>query len=428
MQSWKKNTALFLGGQALSLFGSMLVKYAIGWYITLETQSGAMLTIAVITGFAPTFFISPFGGVLADRYNRKYLINISDAVVALASLALALLFMAGYKFIWLLFICAAISAIGTGIQTPAVSAFIPQITPREHLQRVNSINSTIQSIAMLASPVLSGALFAFASIEALFFIDVITAAIGISIVFFFVKVPPPQNDKNDTPGKAPYKASTGKYLHELKDGFIYVWNHAYIRQICFISACFLFAAAPVSFLTPLQVARDFGPDIWRLTAVEIVFLCGMTIGGIVLSVWSGFKNKAYSMAVSCAVFGLCSAMLGITASFPVYLVCMGILGLVMPLYNAPSMTLLQTNVEDVFMGRVFGVFTMISSIMMPLGMLIFGPLGDIIKIDILLIGTGIFIFFLSFVFITSKTIRRAGRGGTNDAQLEARFTELKDDN
>jgi DHA3 family macrolide efflux protein-like MFS transporter len=74
--NWKKNSALFLIGQALSMFGTMVVQYAIMWHIILKTQSGAMMTLFTIAGFLPMFFISPFGGIWVDRFNRKYIMRI----------------------------------------------------------------------------------------------------------------------------------------------------------------------------------------------------------------------------------------------------------------------------------------------------------------------------------------------------------------
>ena len=88
-QSWKRNIVLFLGSQTISFFGSALVQYAITWYITLETQSGVMITISIICGFLPTFFLSPFAGVWADRYNRKLLIILADSLIAVSTLILA---------------------------------------------------------------------------------------------------------------------------------------------------------------------------------------------------------------------------------------------------------------------------------------------------------------------------------------------------
>ncbi|HCF51072.1 MAG TPA: MFS transporter, partial [Syntrophomonas sp.] len=123
--NWKKNIVTFLASQNISLFGSMLVQYAITWYITLQTQSGVMMTVAIICGFVPTFFISPFAGVWADRYNRKLLIIASDSLTAITTLILAILFIMGHGSIWLLFVASAIRSIGTGIQTPALGAILP---------------------------------------------------------------------------------------------------------------------------------------------------------------------------------------------------------------------------------------------------------------------------------------------------------------
>ena len=77
--SWKKNTALFLTSQTLSLFGTMLVQYAIMWHIVLETQSGAMMTIYILVAVLPTFFTSLIGGVWADRFNKKHFVRLYDA-------------------------------------------------------------------------------------------------------------------------------------------------------------------------------------------------------------------------------------------------------------------------------------------------------------------------------------------------------------
>jgi DHA3 family macrolide efflux protein-like MFS transporter len=248
--------------------------------------------------------------------------------------------------------------------------------------------------------VISGAAMTFAPLEALFFLDVITALIGISIVLFFVKT----SEKETSDRKSVV------YFHDLKEGMKYIQKHGYVLRIIFLSAIFLFFFAPAALLTPLQVTRNFGNDVWRLSAIEIAFSIGMMAGGILIGVWGGFKNRIYTMTLSCALCGLLAAGLGLAPTFSLYLVIMVILGISLPLWNAPSMVLLQTTVEPAFMGRVLSVFTMVSSTMMPLGMAVFGPFADIISINILLIGTGIVVALLCIPMITNKTLREAGRG------------------
>ncbi|MDR1895308.1 MAG: MFS transporter [Prevotellaceae bacterium] len=402
--NWKKNTALFVTGQALSLFGTMVVQYAIMWHITLMTQSGTMMTLFTIAGLLPMFFISPFGGVWADRYNRKYIINIADGSIAFASLIVAVLIMSGIDLVGILLACSIIRSFGQGVQTPAVGAFIPQIVPQEHLTRINGLQSSIQSFIFLTSPMISAALMSFVSLEILFFLDVVTAAIGISIVSFFVKVP--QREK-PVPKTGEQKDIT--YWNDLREGIRYIKQHGYISRLMLLTAIFLFFFAPASFLTPLQVIRNFGNDVWRLSAIEVVFSAGMMLGGILIGYWGGFKNRVSTMSLSCVLCGALTVWLGIAPYFWLYLAIMATLGLTLPLWNTPFMVLLQTTVETAFMGRVLSVFSMISATMMPLGMIVFGPVADTVSINILLVGTGAIIMLLAIPLIRNKTLREAGK-------------------
>jgi MFS transporter, DHA3 family, macrolide efflux protein len=400
MNHWKRNTILFLGSQTISLFGSALVQYAIMWYITLNTQSGVMMTISIICGFVPTFFLSPFAGVWADRYNRKMLIILSDSLIAISTLVLAILFLMGYEALWLLFLMSAIRAIGTGIQGPAVGAILPQLVPEDKLTKVNGTNGSIQALIMLVAPMASAALLTMASMEAIFFIDVVTAAIAIFILLTFLHIP--------IHAKAAEKQTTS-YFTDLKQGFIYIQNHAFVKKFFVFFAFFFVLAAPVAFLTPLQVTRSFGDDVWRLTAIEITFSIGMMLGGAIMASWGGFKNKIHTMTLAALVMGACTFALGIVPNFWIYIVFMGIVGVAMPIFNTPSTVLLQEKVEGDYLGRVFGVLGMISTSMMPLGMLIFGPISDIIDIEWLLIGTGLLMFIQGFFLVGSKVLLEAGK-------------------
>ncbi|SHH86707.1 MFS transporter [Clostridium intestinale] len=394
-RNWKKDIVLFLSSQTISLFGSSLVQYAIMWYVTMNTQSGVMMTVYIICGFLPTFFLSPFAGVWADRYDRKKLIIVADSAIALATLILAIVFMSGYREMWLLFVVAAIRALGAGVQTPAVGAFLPQIVPEDKLTKANAANGSIQSIIMLVSPMISGALLTKTSIVTIFFIDIVTAFIGISILVIFLRV---------EAHKKALENSNLSYFEDMQKGINYIRGHHYVRNFFIFCAAFFFLFTPAAFLTPLQVTRAFGNDVWRLTAIEITFSTGMILGGIIMASWGGFKNRVYSMAFSSFISAFCIIALGIVPNFYIYLTFMGFIGIAMPIFNTPSTVLLQEKVEPDYLGRVFGVFGMISSSMMPLGMLVFGPIADMIRIEYLLIGTGSLLFVLSFFLIKNKSL------------------------
>lgn len=402
-ENWLKNIILFLSSQTVSLFGSSLVQYAIMWHITLTTESGLMMTLYIICGFIPTFILSPVAGVWADRYNRKILIILADGMIALATLILAILFLMGYDAIWLLFLMAAIRAFGTGIQMPAVGAILPQIVPQDKLTKVNGINGSIQAIIMFVSPMVSAALLAMTSIEIIFFIDVITAAIAIGTLLFFLKIKVHE--------KAAEKQTTS-YFGDFKLGLQYVSSHAFLKKFFLFFAVFFVLMAPASFLTPLQVTRSFGDDVWRLSAIEIAFSIGMMIGGGLIASWGGFSNKVKTMAFASVLMGICTFALGVVPLFWIYLAFMAIFGVAMPIFSTPGTVLLQEKIEPDYLGRVFGIMGMISTSMMPLGMLIFGPIADFIKIEWLLIGTGLFIIILAIFMGRNKVLIEAGQPST----------------
>lgn len=398
-QDWKKKTVRFLLGQTITLFGSSLVQYAILWYVTLETQSGVMMTISIVCGFLPGFFISPFAGVWADRYNRRTLIAVADAVIAAATLLLAVLFMMGFGELWLLFAISAVRSLGTGVQVPAVGAFLPQIVPGEKLTRVNAVNGSIQSTITLVSPMASGVLLTMANIETIFFIDVVTAAIGIFVLVFLLKVP--------AHVKALAKQTAG-YFADLRLGLVYIKGHGYIARFILFSAVFFLLVSPAAFLTPLQVARSFGGDVWRLTAIEVVFSLGMVLGGLFMASWGGFKNRVRTMIFAGFVLGACTLGLGAVSLFWLYLVIMGLTGFAVPVFSTPSTVMLQEKIEEGYLGRVFGIFGMITNAVMPLGMLIFGPLSESVSIEWLLIGTGGLMVAVCLAMLGSKVLVEAG--------------------
>ncbi len=399
MKNWKKNSAFFIGGQSISLFGSMLVQYAIMWHITLETRSGFIMTLSILAGFIPSLFLSPFAGVWVDRFNRKLIIVIADTFIAITTLITALLFYFGYGSITLLLIVSAFRSLGNAVHTPAVQAFIPELVPEDKLMRVQGINNGIQSSMMIIAPVLSAALLASFELFVIFFIDTITAVLGIFTLILFV-----QSIRVITPieGKV-------EYFNDIKLGLNYIKSHHFLVPFFVFTAMVLFFVAPMAFLTPLQTVFNYGPEEWRLSFVEVAFASGMMIGGFSIAAWEGLKNRIHTMALSLILMGLSSIVLSLTNLFWIYLVSMFIIGLSLPYYNSPAYVMIQEKVDNEYLGRVFSVMGMISSSMMPIGMLVFGPLADVIDIDTIIIFSGIMMIIITFSLLFNKSLIQSGQ-------------------
>jgi DHA3 family macrolide efflux protein-like MFS transporter len=409
---WKRNVALFMVGQGITLFGSSLVYFAVMWHITLETQSGLMMTFIMIAGMLPTFLISPIAGVWADRFSKKNLIIISDAFTALVTLIMAAMFTLGYEFMSLLLICLAARAGARGVQMPAFNAMIPELVPDDSLTRINGINASIQTFMTFASPALGGVLLAIAPIHLLLYIDVLTTAIGISILLFFVKLFIPSGEAEQKPGAK-------KYFSEIGEGFKYIGRNPLLKKGLIISALLNFMIASTA-MTPLQVTRNWGEGLWslfgafsigaehRLAITEMGYSGGLVLGGIVIGIWSGFKNKNYTFALSTALVGIATIGLGIVTNFWLYSICMLLVGFFLSTRGAPIMSMLQLNISREYMGRSMSVLMMTATLFVQLGMMLWGPLGDIMEIEWLLLFSGGFIFLMGIVIFFDKTLRKAG--------------------
>ncbi len=383
IKNWKGNISRFLTAQTISLFGSALVQYAIVWYITLSTSSGKMLTISTLCGFLPQICISLFAGVLIDRYNRKYMIMLADTMIAAATLALALAFMSGFRNIWFLFAALVVRSAGTGVQTPAVNAIIPQMVPKEHLMRISGINSTLSSLTMFLAPAASGALMAVAPLEYALMIDVATAIAGVGITVF-VRVRPYEK-----------RGQAACAVEELRAGFAYLRRSRFVKRLLIFQITILFLISPSAFLTPLMVSRTFGPEVWRLTASEMTYSLGMVAGGLLITAWGGFKKRLRTTLLAGAVYGGIMIGLGMAPVFWLYLVFNLCIGVTSPCYNAPITVSIQERVEPEMHGRVFSLMQISTSCALPMGMVFFGPMADLLPVKWLLAVAGTTVLLVS---------------------------------
>ncbi len=139
---WRKNINLFLTGQFLSGITSMIVQYAIIWYLTKETGSATILSFATLLGMIPMVLLSPFAGPLVDRWDKKRLLILTDIIVALFAMVLVVVGTISDTFpLWLVFVSLFIRAIAQTFQMPTIQSILPTMVPEEELTRINGQSS-----------------------------------------------------------------------------------------------------------------------------------------------------------------------------------------------------------------------------------------------------------------------------------------------
>ena len=377
--NWQKTIILFLTSQCITLFGSTLVQMALVWYAAMETSQGIWVAAFSVCSYLPQFILSFVGGVWADRYPRKLLIIGADALIAFATLVMVCaipLITSTPALLSALLAMSAIRSLGAGIQTPAVNAVIPQVVPKEQLMRYNGINASMQAVVNFAAPAAAGVVFAVSTLRTTLMIDIVTAVIGSAILSCLTL---PDQEK-------PKESQT--LLSDMITGIRYALNNRSIGKLLTIYGLFTLLCVPAGYLAGLLVRRIFGSTYWYLTAVEVVGFAGMTAGGVVMSTWGGFRKKERTLSVGLFAFGAFSIGMGLTEIFPLYLSLMFFYGIALTVIQTSITTLLQETTEPAMQGRVFGLFSTIYAGSLPLGMIMFGPLADLVPLQWLMAGSG----------------------------------------
>lgn len=385
MQGWKTKTILFLASQGITLFGSSIVQFALVWYITLQSSSGVWVSALTICAFVPQFLVSFVSGALSDRCNKKYLIIASDAVIAAATLVLALLvprLTSDSSVFYALLVVSIVRSAGSGVQIPAVASMIPLLVPAEHLMRFNGLNAALTSLVQFASPFAAGAFLTLSSLRSTLLLDVGTAVVGICLLAFLL-IP---HEKKQT-GKT-------SLFQDVKQGAVYALQNRWVGKMLMVHGLFIFLAVPAGFLATLFVTRYYQESYAYMTIVEVVGFAGMSLGGVLMSTWGGFKNQVTSFLAGMSAFGILAIGMGLIDSFIVYLALMAMYGIALTMVQTATMTLLQQRTDTSMQGRIFAFLNIMYSGALPLGMALFGPLSDVVSMRVLMVLSGVLLMLL----------------------------------
>ena len=386
--NWKSRTVLFLISQCVTLFGSTLVQMAIVWYVTLNTSSGVWVAAFSICSYLPQFLMSFIGGVWADRYSRKRLIIGADISIAAVTfiMMLAMPFIREEKFLLGgLLVMSIIRSVGAGIQTPAVNAVIPQLVPESQLMRFNGINATMQSLVQFAAPAAAGLLLSLSTLQSTLIIDILTAVFGVGILSC-VLIPKQRSIEK-----------SASVIKDMRIGIHFAFSDKLIRKLLIVYGLFTFLCVPAGFLAGLLVNRVYGNTYWYLTAVELIGFFGMIMGGLLMSLWRGFKSRINTLVFGLFIFGIMAVGMGLTKKFILYLILMALYGVALTIVQTSITTLIQENVKSLMQGRIFGLMGSMYSGFIPIGMVIFGPMADIIPLEWIIVCSGVLVMMIAMI-------------------------------
>lgn len=359
--------------QALSLLGSQLVQFALIWWITEEIGSASALALASLVGLVPQAVLGPFIGTLVDRWNRKAIMLTADAVIALATLGLAYFFYLGdvtyIHVLPLLFI----RALGGSFHHPAMTASTTLMVPEKHFTRIQGMNQTLQGALNIVAAPLGALLLNILPMQGVLSIDVGTAIIAI-VTLAFIAVPQPK--------KAKAGQGESSYWDDLRAGFQYMREWPGLVMLLLMAALINFVFVPTSSFLPLLVKDFFQQGVEGYATLQSAMGFGFLFGGIGLSIWGGFKRRVVTSLIGLVLLGIANGMIGVVPAgwFVGAVISIFLVGVMIPVVNGPLLATMQAAVDPDMQGRVFTLVNSLAIAMTPLGLIIAGPIADLIGV------------------------------------------------
>ncbi|MFX0054482.1 MAG: MFS transporter [Candidatus Hermodarchaeota archaeon] len=392
-----KDFMKILGGQGFSLVGSALVQFSLVWWLTIATGSAIVLAIATIMALLPQILISPFAGVLVDRWDRRKVLITSDGIAALMIVVLAFLFAQGSANIFHVYgIMAIRSAVGV-FQWPALQASVSLMVPDEHLSRINGLYQSLSGLAQIAAPPLGAMLLLIMPIQTILLIDIGTAALAI-FPLMFIRIPQPDREQSTQ--------ESSSILTDMMRGvrFLTRWRGGQFTLVAMMITNLILI--PSMSLVPILALVHFNGGAFELAWLQSALGVGMLVGGIALSVWGGFKRRMDTVVVAIVAMGIAIFAVGMTPSGLFFLAVAGlfIAGVMVPMASGSIMAILQTIVPKEIQGRVFSVVISLSPLMAPVGLAIAGPIAEAFGTSIWYLISGVVMILIGVVGRLDTTI------------------------
>ena len=358
-------------GQVVSLIGSGLTSFAVGVWVYQETGNVTLFTLIATSAALPAVVLSPIAGVLVDRFDRKWMLIVSDTGAALSSLALLLLFRADALELWHIYLLVAINAAFNTIQFPAFGAAITMLIPKKHFGRASGMMQFGQSGAQVLAPLLAGMLMEWLPIPSIIAIDLTTFGVAVLLLVFLVRVPKPPAATGDRPS----------FWRQVAFGWEYIRDRPGLVALLGYFACINFLL-PVSMVlvTPLVLSFASTDDLGMVLSISSA---GMVVGSLVMASWGGPKRRVLGVLGGAPFIVLGLFVAGFQASVPLIATGMFLFFFVVPLINGSSQAIWQAKVEPAVQGRVFAMRRMVAQITAPIAFLLAGPLAERVFVPLL---------------------------------------------
>ncbi len=414
-------------GELISSIGSGMTAFAVSIYVYQLTGSATLVSIAALLAYLPTILLSPVGGILADRYDRRLMMIIGDSFSAVGLLFIFISIQTDHAGVLPVFIGITISSIFVALLEPAYRATVTDLLSEKEYARASGLVQIAANSKYLVSPFLAGLILSVTDIRAILIIDMATffvTVFTIAAVRKSIQVVKPNRDNFN-------------FFREFKEGIGSITSDKGVSSLVMLLAfvCF-FVGFIQTLMTPMILAFA---DVRTLGTMESVSAVGMLIGNVIIGILNIKKNHSKILMISLMAVGVFMALIGTATKIWLIVVFCILFFTALPFVNTCADVLIRTRISNDVQGRAWGMISILTQIgfvaayavcgaladyvfepmLMEDGILA-GTLGRIIGtgegrgIGLMLIIAGSVMVVFAFIFGFTKSIREMERSDLNE--------------
>lgn len=358
-------------GQLVSALGSGLTGFAVPVVVFQQTGSAEQFGLLMFAWMVPSLLLSPVAGALVDRWDRRTVLVAADAGSGVMILLLAWLVLSGRFELWFLLLATAIGSVISAFQEPAFAASVAALVPKRHFARAMGMVQMMMPVSMIVAPLLGGALVVTIGLGGIMVIDAATFVIAVGTLAV-IAIPRPAREILPPAGN--WRAAARRFGGEVTEGLRFLRARPGLFGILVVFAVTNFFEGFVNpLLAPMVLSFARATEF---ATVQAVAGAGAVLGGVAMGIWGGPRNRVAGIILSLVAGGVAVAAMGAAPSVPLIVAAAFVWTLATPPLLACSAAIWMSKTPQALLGRVFAVRRMVTMSMMPLAVLIAGPLAD----------------------------------------------------
>ena len=358
-------------GQAVSLIGTGMTRFALMIWAWDQTGQATALALVGVFSAAPAILLSPLAGALVDRWNRKRVMIGSDLVAGLSTIGILLLQLNGQLDLWHIYVAAMIAGAAEAFQNPAYQASVTLMLPKNQFSRAGGLLMFAVYASDVAAPLLAGILIGIIGLNGILAIDILSFILAV-VTILFAFFPQPQKSADAT-------TETSSLWTEIRYGFRYIFVRPSLLALALVSLLFnLTESFGYPLIAPMILART-GGDETILGTVQATLGVGGVIGAIAISIWGGPKRKIHGVLIGMILTGVFGdALLGLAFGLIGWIIGGFFIEFFIPLSVAANISIWQSKVAPDVQGRVFASRRVLSQLAALIAVAFVGPLADFV--------------------------------------------------